>query len=383
MVHNIIVKVTLDCNIRCRYCYVRRNRDPGDSAGVMSEDTLAALIRTTGDYLATNAPSSDFVFYWHGGEPLRAGPQFFERCRALQKRYLPSDIPVVNTIQTNGILVTDEWARVIKRGGYGVCVSLDGPAEVHDEWRRTPTNTGTHNLVLRGIETLRRHEIPVSILAVITPPALGQGARIYRTFRALGCCWMDFMYPFYSLIDNTIDAEVAPAAWGDFLVDVFDAWMAEANPDVTVRLLHDLCMALMHGRTQMCISGIDCSYVVTVYPGGDVFICDDLLAYADSRLGHVHRDSLSALSCHPLLTRLKDPCFLFGDDCRRCTIFDVCRGGCTLFRARRRNDFLGRHYFCASQRRIISHITQYLGKVAAAPEDGGRATPAAPPVALS
>jgi uncharacterized protein len=360
MIRNVIVKVTLDCNIACKYCYVRRNRARKHPNQVMGERTLTALIRKLGEYLQSHPQLDRFVLYWHGGEPLMAGRDFFLKCNALQERYLPSNRHVVNTIQTNGILLNDPWASTIRRIGFGVCVSIDGPPEINDIWRRTYDNRGTHRLIVRGIEALKRNGIPLSILSVITPQALPHGARIYQMLRDLGCEWMDLMYPFYSLIDNTLDMEVQPGDWGEFLIDVFDAWMEEGNPAVTVRLLEDLCMLVLGGRTQMCVSGTDCSYVITVNPNGDVLICDDLLAYADSYLGNIHHDSIDTLSQNPRLTKLKRMDVLYGDECLSCDVFSLCRGGCTLFRARGMNDFSGRHYFCESQRRIIGHVQGFF-----------------------
>lgn len=299
MIRNVIVKVTLGCNIDCRYCYVQRNRDVVRDQ-IMSPATLEALVRNVGEYLHRSPLNAEeFVFYWHGGEPLLAGIPFFERAMRLQRQYLPNNTSVINTIQTNGLLLNSEWARLIKAHNIGLCLSLDGPPEINDQWRRTKSGRGTHHLVLRGIEVLRREDIPLSILSVITPEALPHGVSIYGALRELGGGWMDFMYPFYSRIDNTLDESIEPERWGHFLVDVFDAWMAEGNPDVEIRMLHDICMSILRGRTKMCISCADCSYVLTINPNGDAYICDDLLAYADSWLGNIHEAGIDEVVKEP------------------------------------------------------------------------------------
>lgn len=363
MIRNVIVKVTLGCNINCRYCYVRRNREIADKSQIMDDATLEALIRGVGQYFGAVSVPDRFVFYWHGGEPLQAGKSFFRRCREFQDRYLPPALDVVNTIQTNGILLDDEWARMARDCGYGICVSLDGPAEINDAWRLTANGRGTYDLVVRGMEALKRNGIPLSVLCVITPEALPHGARIYRELRGLGCSWMDFMYPFYSRIDNTIDVDIQPERWGRFLSDIFDAWIAEGNPDVDIRLLKDFCMLLLGGKTTMCIAGVDCSYVVTVNPDGEVHVCDDLLAYADGRLGNVHRNPFLEIAEHPRLARLSRRDVLFGEECTNCELFSFCKGGCTLFRARGRDDFSARHYYCEAQRQVIRHIRRHFASL--------------------
>lgn len=106
----------------------------------------------------------------------------------------------------------------------------------------------------------------------------------------------------------------------------------------------------------MCVSTLDCSYVVTVNPKDDIYICDDLLAYADSHLGNIFRDSLSEIAENVKLIRLSEESVLLGEECRNCEFLPFCKGGCTLFRAASRDDFKERHYFCAAQQTVISHI---------------------------
>lgn len=364
MIRNIIIKVTLDCNIQCKYCYVHRNREYEGIDHIMGLDTLEALIIKTSDYLKNNPSIDRFVFYWHGGEPLLAGTAFFEEAFRLQKKYMPENVVAVNTIQTNGTLLNEKWIDLIKKINYGICLSLDGPAEINDVWRRTIDGKGTYHKVVDSIKLLNEHNIPLSVLSVITPEALPHGRKIYHHLRQLGFTWMDFMYPFYSLIDNTLDENIDPAQWGFFYKDVFDAWIEEADPDVDIRLLRDLCLLRLGGKTSMCSSSSDCSYVITVDPAGNIYVCDDLLSYSDSMIGNILTDSLFNINCHPKLTRLSQKSVLYGDNCQNCSYFPFCKGGCTLFRAQKKDDFHGKHYFCAAQRIIIDHINDYFQSIA-------------------
>ena len=127
MIHDVIVKVTLDCNIRCKYCYVQRNRGYEGQDHIMSRNTLKMLMIRISDYLKNNPNIDQFTFYWHGGEPLLAGRAFFEECFRLQQEYIPKNISLINTISTNGILLDKEWINMIKKIGFAICLSLDGP----------------------------------------------------------------------------------------------------------------------------------------------------------------------------------------------------------------------------------------------------------------
>src|SRR3989337_1511079 len=289
MIRNVIIKVTLDCNIQCKYCYVQRNRDYECTTRIMEKSTLEMLIKRISEYLKQTSNIDRFVFYWHGGEPLLAGTSFFEECFRLQQ-----------------------------------------------------------------------NDIPLSVLSVITPDALPHGHKIYQHLREIGVTWMDFMYPFYSNIDNTLDQSIKPLQWGQFYKDVFGAWIEEGNPNIYIRMLHDLCMRILGAKTSMCCFSSDCSYVITVDPSGNIYICDDLLSYADSLLGNIFFDSLFDINTHQKLTRLSKISTLYGEICLNCDCFSVCKGGCTLFRAKIPDDFHRNDYFCEAQRCIINHLKNYF-----------------------
>ena len=329
----------------------------------MDHTTLEALLRRISEYFRVKKMTDRVTLYWHGGEPLLAGQSFFEKSFKLQQQYSTPNIRVTNMIQTNGILLNSKWIDFINKIGYGICLSLDGPPDIHDAWRLTKSGKGTYNLVVKAISLLKEKGFPISVLSVITPEALSYGKRIYLHLRELGITWMDFMYPFYSRIDNTLDLGIDPSKWGQFYVDIFDAWMNEGNPDIYIRLLRDLCMLYLGGKTSMCSSNSDCSYVITVDPTGNVYTCDDLLSYTDSYLGNILNDSLLDISTNSRLKKLSDISILYGQECLKCAYFSICKGGCTLFRARAFGDFQERHFFCQAQQRIIDHIKSYFGRI--------------------
>ncbi|MGE5556696.1 MAG: radical SAM protein, partial [Methanocella sp.] len=210
MIRNIIIKAALDCNISCKYCYVKHNRQYDTTNHVMKVDTLQVIMEKIGEYLKQSPKVDRLTLYWHGGEPLLCGKEFFQQSYLFQKKYFPSGVSVANTIQTNGTLLDLDWLNLIKKINYDICLSLDGPAEINDMWRQTRDGKGTYGQVVRAIELLKSQGFPVSLLSVVTPEALPHGRMIYRHLRELGATWIDFMYPFYSKIDNTIAQTVEP-----------------------------------------------------------------------------------------------------------------------------------------------------------------------------
>jgi serine-type anaerobic sulfatase-maturating enzyme len=360
MLRSVIVKVASVCNIECEYCYVARSRDWSTSTSIMRYETLERIVESVGIYCANQDAPGQFVFYWHGGEPLLAGHDFFDRVIALQTIYMPPHVTCVNSLQTNGILLNPTWIKQLKQLNYCVCISLDGPQHIHDLRRLTKRGTGTYAQVVTAIQAMRDAQCRVALMAVIIPEALSHGYEIYSHFRELGCTWMDLMYPMCNSIQSTLGHEIRPQMWGRFYCDVFDAWVEEDDPSIYVRQLHDWCMLLLGGKTDMCTSQSDCSYVLTISTDGNVYVCDDVLPYYGSLLGNINVDTLDDLAGSETVRALADPSFLYGSDCRSCHYFPACKGGCTLFRAKARNDFSAKHYFCESQRAIIDHIRAYF-----------------------
>ena len=130
------------CNLECRYCYYLKKKDlygKGQSFR-MSEDILEKYIVQHID--ASSTPV--IRFSWHGGEPTVLGPDYFRKVVALQRVHRPPGKRIANGIQTNGVLLDEEWGHFLAAEGFAVGISLDGPKELHDCCRVSRRQAPTH-----------------------------------------------------------------------------------------------------------------------------------------------------------------------------------------------------------------------------------------------
>lgn len=174
----LVLQPTTFCNIDCRYCYLPDRA----SKKRLSIETLRKVVS---NLLADGLLAKNFELIWHAGEPLTAGKKFFRDANAVLRELVP-ELMEVQTIQTNGTLIDDEWCALFKDFGIVVGLSLDGPKDIHDAHRVRRSGRGTYDDVMRGIEILRRNRVDFYVICVLTRDSLSDAESILDFARAQG-----------------------------------------------------------------------------------------------------------------------------------------------------------------------------------------------------
>lgn len=173
----LIIQPSAFCNINCDYCYLPdRTSHKRMSTSVLTQ----AIQRVIGGGLGGEKLS----IVWHAGEPLALPLSFYEEAFAAINSLPIGKATINNSMQSNGMLINDEWCAFIKANNVRLGLSIDGPAFIHDAHRKTRSGKGTHAQVMKGVEILRRHEIDFHVIAVITEQALGFPDEIFQFFAA-------------------------------------------------------------------------------------------------------------------------------------------------------------------------------------------------------
>ncbi|MGN6678486.1 MAG: radical SAM protein, partial [Streptosporangiaceae bacterium] len=117
--------------------------------------------------LEAHARAAEVVVAWQGGEPTMMGLDFFRRSIELQRQYGRPGQKIMNTIQTNGTLLTDEWGQFLKENDFLVGISIDGPPDMHDAYRVDKGGKPTFGRVMAGLDVLRRYEVDWNVLTTV------------------------------------------------------------------------------------------------------------------------------------------------------------------------------------------------------------------------
>ena len=179
--HTMVKPAGSTCNLDCTYCfYLSKETLPnGPGAGAMDDETLELFIR---QYIDGNTGAS-VVFSWQGGEPTLRGLDFFRRVVALQQKYAKSGQKIENDLQTNGVLLNEDWARFLKEHRFLVGLSIDGPRELHDSFRINKGGAPTFDKVMAAANLLRRTGVAFNTLTCVHRLNARKPLDVYRFLR--------------------------------------------------------------------------------------------------------------------------------------------------------------------------------------------------------
>lgn len=360
------------CNLDCAYCYyldkaaIYGGREPR-----MDFDLLE---RYTQQYIeGTDADTVTFV--WHGGEPLIAGLEWFSRAMELQRRYAAGK-RIVNTLQTNGTLLDERWCDLFRANNFLIGISLDGPRDIHDAFRRDRRGEGTFDRVMEAVGMMRRCGVEYNILATINSRSAGRGAEVYRFLRSLSDFIQFLPVSEYVITDagaarphivppETAGAEPAPwsvtaAAFGEFMCDVFDVWVREDVGRCFVQLFDATLANYMNVQPGVCSMCETCGETLVVEHNGDVYPCDHFV-YPEYLLGNIRETTLREIYRS---RRRRD----FGlakrnalpAECLACRYYFACRGECPKHRFETGADGCRKNSLCEGLYRYFRHAEPYM-----------------------
>jgi len=379
------------CNLACEYCFYLEKQalfGPGEQCR-MSDEVLVAFIS---NYI-TSQPTPFVEFVWQGGEPTLLGVDFFRRVMELQKQF-SGHKAIANSLQTNGTLLDDEWCRFLKSNNFLVGISLDGPKEIHDRYRRDRKGNGAFDRVMHGLRLLQEHKVNYNVLACVARETAASPVDVYRFFRDAGVEFVQFT-PVIERMPDASSAQqglhlaapaaldgmtqeteimpwsVIPAAYGDFLIAIYEEWVRYDVGKVFIMNFEWALNAWIGNPSPVCVHAKQCGRSVVMEHNGDVFACDHCV-YPQYRLGNILTDKLT----HMVEKSLRSG---FGvskeeslpQECFNCDCLAACQGGCPKHRFVRTYDGeSGRHYLCEGYRKFFRHIRKYLRAMTSLLEQG-------------
>jgi len=327
------------CNLRCDYCFYLEKESLYGSQEKwrMSDTTLEAYVRQYIEAQPEGVGEIDFAF--QGGEPTLLGVDFFRCVIELQQKYVPAGVRVHNSLQTNGILLDDSWCRFLREHSFLVGISLDGPADLHDKFRRDKQGRGTHARVVESIRRMQRHNVEFNALSCINRHNGDHAKRVYRHLCDLGITFMQFIPIVERLdVDATTsstcaeelvsDRSVLPSQFGRFLIELFDQWVYNDVGRVFVRDFDQALAGVVGAGSSLCVYCEQCGRATAIEHNGDLFSCDHFVD-DEHKLGNIHDTSIRELANSSRQEQFaRDKQERLPSRCRECDYLALCNGAC-------------------------------------------------------
>ena len=361
------------CNLRCKYCYyLEKNELYKDSRNhIITDELLEKFIK---EYIEAQT-MPEVLFTWHGGETLMRPVSFYKKALELQRVY-GRGRRIDNCIQTNGTLITDEWCQFFKENNFLVGVSIDGPQEFHDEYRKTATGKPTFRQVMKGINLLNKHGVEWNALAVVNDFNADYPLDFYHFFKEIGCHYIQFTPIVERIIDRADGLTLAPGMqeggrmadfsvtaeqWGDFLCAIFDEWVHHDVGNYYIQLF-DATLANWVGQAPgICTMARECGHAGVMEFNGDVYSCDHFV-YPEHKLGNLHSQTIYEIMNSPKqkeFSKMKH--LMLPQQCKECNFLFACHGECPKNRfVKDKYGNPGLNYLCSGYHKFFTHVAPYM-----------------------
>ena len=365
------------CNIDCTYCFYLEKEKLYPDRGqdwMMGEETLSAYIQQQ----IEAQRGTEVVFAWQGGEPTLRGLAFFEQAVSLQKQYANGK-KIVNTFQTNGLLIDDNWCAFFKQHHFLIGISIDGPAEVHDYYRKTRAGKPTHRKVEAAILLLKHYGIEFNTLTVVSRANVQHALAVYRYLKHLGSKHMQFIplverkasevtasgltliNPESAVSGELCDWSVDPKAFGQFLIDIFHEWVRQDIGEVFIQMFENTFALTCDQPAQICVFAPQCGSAFALETNGDLYSCDHYV-YPEYKLGNIHQSSIAQMNASERNRQFGlAKSETLSQDCQRCKYRSLCHGGCPKHRfAFSSSGKPDQNYLCPGYKAFFQYSSPYM-----------------------
>ena len=381
------------CNLDCTYCYYLHKEklySKAHKVHKMDDSTLRQYIRQYIDH----QPGPDINFSWQGGEPTLLGLDYFEKIVTFQSLYCTPNKVVANDVQTNGTLLDDKWCEFFRNNSFLVGVSIDGPPDLHDYYRKQIGGKPSSDKVVAGIRCMQKHNVEFNTLTVLNRQNAKRPLDVYKYLsQEVGSTFLQFI----PCVEPKTFADIAPQRWdwdklptlgdsaarpgnpdsvvtdwtvdpedyGNFLIEIFNYWVRNDIGKVFVRIFDVMLGVWMGMPASACAYAEICGKALAVEYDGSLYSCDHYV-YPEYKLGNINRQALGSM-----VMSERQINFGFNKEdslpkyCLDCEVKFACHGECPKSRFIHTPDGeKNLNYLCSGLRKFLNHIDPYMKAMA-------------------
>lgn len=350
----VIVKLTNQCNLRCRYC---SEGNPEEAQYLDMEigkkmlNELPALLDLKKD--------KKINILWHGGEPLLYPRQNLCQLMDHAKEVL-AGYELKFSMQTNGYGIDDDWLDVFRRYDISVGLSMDGYRELHDAGRQTPEGQGSYDRVFANLQRMQAAGMKAGVLMVLdTTAPIDVDKLMEQIIKCGGDIKIHPVMPCGRAADRE-DIEKINQCYIALLQELF-VRCVQSEAAINISPLRELLEAIIADSNvgECSYSGTCGENFICVYSDGSVGVCGRRLADKTFEYGRLQESSLLDLYQSALAQQVRGRAdYLAEHDCKDCAYWQWCHGGCTFEAMNMTGDVFTKYPLCRYRKQLIDYLIE-------------------------
>lgn len=352
---NILMKPASSlCNMKCKYCFyhaIAKNRE-SHIENMMSVDLVEKVIIKGLSYA-----DKICAFTFQGGEPTLVGLDFYKKVVEFQKRHNKKDVKILNSIQTNGYIIDEEYCKFFKENKFLVGISLDGSSDTHNFNRVDNNNKDTFNKIMKSINLFKKYEVEYNVLSVVTGKNAKHIGKTYNFFKKNKIKHIQFIPCIEPIEDKrgTNQYYLSVENYGKFLVEIFELWYKDflKGEYTSIRYIDNIIYMVLGERPEACNMNGKCSPQYVVESNGNVYPCD-FYVFDEWNLGSIEEKNFQEISENPLMNQFIKESIEVPKSCLVCNYFELCKNGCKRDRVFDKKESMKKNYYCESYKYFFS-----------------------------
>lgn len=337
-----------NCNLHCEYCYAMPFRCK--NIKVLELDVLEKIVKEAFE------TSDNVIITWHGGEPTMPGVEYYKKYIQLVKKYKQPGQNIVNMIQTNATLITDEFAEFFNQENFIVSVSIDGDEETHNRNRHYVSGKGSYSETMKGVQLLRKHNIFPPVIATVSQNTYDDCEKTFQSFIDEGFTEIKYS-PVYDSVDDVFS--ISCDQWYEYIKTVFDTWLSMGNENIKVREIDEVLEWFTGETINTCSSTNSCVNWISIDENGDVYPCEYLRA--TESYGNIKEMHLSEIFKTQAHSRFVQKVMYVSEECKECDFYEMCGNGCPATRIKGNNlVYDGKYVYCEQRKKLYNYIAKIL-----------------------
>jgi uncharacterized protein len=316
------------CNIRCKYCFYADVTDQRQikSYGKMKPQVMEKMI----DQLLVDLTDEDQLdITFQGGEPTLAGLAFFRAFVSYLVEKNTECVSIHYAIQTNGLLINEQWARFLKEHDFLVGLSIDGDRSIHDRNRVDPKSKGTYQRVLKTKQLLETYEVPFNVLCVLTNELARYPQKVYQFIQRENIQYIQFIPCLGNLDDSDSVFALTPKRFYHFYHILWNLWQRDFRKGKyrSIKFFDDLIQLFGAQRVTACGLIGQCQPQYVIEANGNVYPCD-FYVLDDYLMGNITQQTLRELYKNYVMEHFLTEPKKLSKHCQNCSFLSMCMGGC-------------------------------------------------------